>query len=283
MATGATEYVDVTNADVYRPTIWSGFILHAYRSKLGFIDLINRQLEGDAKVGKAVKVGKITQLTTRSKSAETAVTWEANTETDVTINLDQHQYVAFQVEDIVRVQAHANLLAEYTNEIGYALKKKQNQDVLGLVDGFTQTGGVLGNETNEAGRLTAVRTLDGVDVDTDNPDQLTWVLSGAEYYAWLAHDEIKNSLYSGSHDVLKRARLREIYGGMIWKSNVVVANGAGHDCALVHRDALTLVQQMSPRVKTEWIIENISQAVVADTIYGYGELRDEGGYWLKAK
>jgi hypothetical protein len=49
--------ITVTTAANFIPTIWSGYILHAYRSRLGILDRINRKLEPDAKVGNTVKVG----------------------------------------------------------------------------------------------------------------------------------------------------------------------------------------------------------------------------------
>jgi hypothetical protein len=63
----------------------------------------------------------------------------------------------------------------------------------------------------------------------------------------------------------------------------VVSAGGGHDNALLHRDGLTFAQQLAPRVKSEWMTDRISQLVVADVIYGFTELRDEGGIWIKAR
>jgi hypothetical protein len=274
--------VTKTTAAEFLQTIWSGYILHAYKNRLGVTDRINRRLEDDAKFAAVINVNKISHLTVGDKSQVGAdVAYEAITETKVQVSINKWKYVAFRIDDIVRLQTRADLRQEYTNEIGYGLKRVQNTDITALFAGFSFSIGTLGQQLTEADRAAAMQKFWELDVDTENSDNITWFLSPAENVAWLKEEEIKNSLYMGSTQALREANIPSLYGAPLWQSNVITANGAGHDNALVHRDAVTLIQQLAPRVKSEWVIENISQAVVADTIYGVGELRDEGGIWLK--
>ena len=275
--------VTTSTATEFLRTVWSGYILHAYRNRLGVIDRINRQLEEDAKFARVVNVNKISHLTVGSKGEGTDVSYETITEAKKQITVDKWKYVAFRIDDIVRLQTDANLRAEYTDEIGYGLKKQQNADVVALFAGATYSTGVLGSALNEAERSAAFERLLLNDVDTEASDNLTWFISPTEYMGWIREEEIKNSNYYGSNEAIRNAQMKTLYGGLVWQSNVIQANGAGHDNALVYRDALTIIQQLAPRVVTEWVIGNISQAVVADTVYGVGELRPEGYVWMKGR
>ena len=60
-------------------------------------------------------------------------------------------------------------------------------------------------------------------------------------------------------------------------SNLLESDAAGQaDCAFMHRDALTIAVQTKPTVYSDFIIEAISTAVVADNIYGARELTRPG-------
>lgn len=275
--------VDIDSAVEFLRTVWSGYILHAYRNRLGVIDRINRQLDEDAKFARVVNVNKISHLTVADKQNEIDVVYEQITETKKQITVDKWKYVAFRIDDIVRLQTDANLRAEYTDEIGYGLKRQQNADVTDLFSGAAYSVGVLGSALNEAERSAAFERLLLNDVDVEGQDNLTFFLSPSEYMGWIREEEIKNSNYSGTNEAIKAAQLKTLYGALVWQSNIITANSTGHDNALVHRDALTIIQQLAPRVVTEWVIQNISQAVVADTIYGIGELRPEGYVWMKGR
>ena len=45
----------------------------------------------------------------------------------------------------------------------------------------------------------------------------------------------------------------------------------------MHRSALALVTQVDIRVQTQYKAEYLADLLVADTLYGVGELRDDAG------
>lgn len=59
--------------------------------------------------GDTLHIPKVSEETAAPKSAGSAVTYSANTDSEVTISVDQHHYEAKRIDDIVRVQESANL------------------------------------------------------------------------------------------------------------------------------------------------------------------------------
>ena len=74
-----------------------------------------------------------------------------------------------------------------------------------------------------------------------------------------------------------QAAIGMLYGGRVFMSNLLESDAAGqHDCAFIHRDILTIAVQAKPEINRDFIIEALSDAVVADQIYGVKELSRPG-------
>src|SRR5262245_9325920 len=103
-APSATEFFDKTLADgVFSPDVWSKQVLYKQEANLVFAKLVNRTYEADAKVGRAVIIATISDLSTRPKSENVAILYETVAETPLTIPLNIWDYSAIGIEDIVQV------------------------------------------------------------------------------------------------------------------------------------------------------------------------------------
>ena len=91
------------------------------------------------------------------------------TETDTTINLNKHKEASFLIEDIVKVQANYNLMAEYTQKAGFAIAKQIDTDLLSEYSNLTTTDvGDYGTDISDGVILEAINILDLNDVpDTE--------------------------------------------------------------------------------------------------------------------
>lgn len=72
----ATEFIDVTTADVFLEEIWSKKATVAREQKLVFGSSFNRDFEPELTKGQILRIGNISNLSARSKSANTAITYE---------------------------------------------------------------------------------------------------------------------------------------------------------------------------------------------------------------
>jgi len=74
MATGTTEFVDNTTADAFIPELWSNEAIVARENRLVFANLVNRAFESELTFGDTIHVPSVTDLSARTKSANTAIT-----------------------------------------------------------------------------------------------------------------------------------------------------------------------------------------------------------------
>src|SRR3990167_11074322 len=111
MATGAEEFVDVTTATAFIPEIWAKAVIVAQEDALVFAPLVNRQFEKELRFGDTLHVNSVSDLSVRTKTANTAITYETVTETATDITVNTHKYVAMAVESIVKVQADRDQMA----------------------------------------------------------------------------------------------------------------------------------------------------------------------------
>lgn len=283
MATGASEFVDKTIADgIFSPDKWAKEVLRATEANLVFARNVNRAFEDAADVGKTVKVASIGNLAARSKTENTAITYETVAETATTITLNVWDYAAVGIEDIVKVQSQVEVQSEYQEKIGYALAKDLDTNLAALVAGFSQTQGTLGTLFTDDHVRRAVQYLDDADAPEDNR---VLIMSPAEKNDKLALDRWSNSLYRGGTpgQQVSRGQIgQEIYGLTPYVTTNTKAQAGGQaDNAVMHKEALALVVQREPRMHIFYDIDFFTWKIASEIIFGSAEMRDAFGVWLK--
>jgi N4-gp56 family major capsid protein len=131
----ANAVVDKTAADVFVPEIWSDEIIAAYQKNLKMAPLVKR-MSMTGKKGDRIHVPKPIRGTANAKAEATAVTIQANLETELTIDVDRHFEYSRLIEDIVEVQALSSLRQFYTEDAGYQLALKVDTDLMNVATGF---------------------------------------------------------------------------------------------------------------------------------------------------
>jgi N4-gp56 family major capsid protein len=283
MATGATEFVDNTTADAFIPEIWSQEAIVAREKRTVFARLVNRVFEREMKMGDTIHVPSVTDLSARTKTANTAITYETQTETNTDITVSTHQYAAMAVEDITKVQANRDLFATYAGKIGYALDLAVDDVLAGLPDDLTNTVGSLAVELTYDDLLRARQYLDDADVPED--DRVI-VISPAQESGMLKLEHFINRDYTDGNGTRRGMGERGWVGtwmGMpIYKTtNVEGTNAAGHDNAMFHKETFALVMQMMPRFESMRDIDYLVDKVASQQLYGTQEMRDDHGVWMK--
>lgn len=277
------------------PQLWSDEVQAAYKQNLVLANLVKR-VPVVGKKGDAITFPAPGRGAASAKVADTAVTTLAGDGTGITISINQHWAYARMLEDITTVQGNEALRSFYTDDAGYALADAIDLFLL-QVGRVGQAGNgtiaydkaVIGSDgatlytgTNEAAITDiAVRrvlqTLDDNNVPM-NGRSLVIPPVAANTVRGLARftEQAFTGEVAGSN-VIRNGAIADLYGTKVFvSSNCEVATGDARIALLFHKDSIVLVEQVKPRVQSQYQAENLGTLVVADTIFGAGALRPAG-------
>ena len=295
-ATGTTEFIDRTTADVFIPEVWSGEAVIERENSLVYGRLVNRQFESELRMGDTIHIPSLSNLgAARSKTANTAITFVTVTETNtqagddgfdgVTITVSTHDYQAIAVESIAKLQTDRDLMKKYAGKMGYSLGLAFDDVLAGYPDNFANAVGTLAVNLQTDDILRAIQYLDDADVPQD------WrymVVSPAEAVNMVKMDALVHNDYSSLHGSLdakgglENAYVKSFLGIPIYKSvNVEGSNAAGHDCTLFHKESIAAIMQMNPTSHYQYDIDFLADKVVIEQVYGSSEVRDDHGVFMR--
>jgi hypothetical protein len=306
---GSGTQVAKVQADKFIPEIWSDEVIAAYQKNLVLANLVNK-MTMKGKKGDTLHIPKPTRGSAFAKAANTAVTIQADTETEVNVVIDQHFEYSRFIEDIVEVQALASLRRFYTEDAGYALSKKVDDTLFGLGKSFgngdasdwthsnsyySNAGTALGAYAEDTVASTSTftdavfRALIKLMDDQDTPmDGRFFVVPPSVRSAIMGIDRYNSSDFVDGRGV-NNGQIGSLYGIDIYvSSNCPIIetdanNSAGGDvkaAILGHKDTMVLAEQMSVRSQTQYKQEYLSTLYTADTLYGVKVVRPETGFVL---
>ncbi len=259
-----TNSVTLTTAAAFIPDLWADGILAAAEFVAKLQDRVTRDYEGViANMGGSVEVPRLSNLTTQTKSSGISNQ----------ISFATHQYAAFLLEDVVDVQSKIDLRASYEKKIGYAIARGREIAVTALVAsiGAPNIVGTLGGELSVDDWMQAYRYLGeaGLLGDDKTPSaDFTVALTYGAYVGAMKLDLFNNSLTNPKADVVDKAELINIMGIPVFLSNLLTADGGGHDCAMFHRGFAALAVQAEIPVRSQFVILNIADGIVGWNLYG---------------
>ena len=121
-----------TEAAVFIPEIWANRALGQLRSMTCMASLAIRDYEDEiATKGDTVNVQKRGTLVTNDKVANTAVTLQNPTATNIPVILTDHKEVSFLVEDVAEAQANQSVLDGYVDDAAIVLGESIDLNLLG--------------------------------------------------------------------------------------------------------------------------------------------------------
>lgn len=295
-ATGSTEFIDRTTADVFIPEIWSGLALVERESKLVFGNLFDRRLEAELSMGDTIHVPSISNLgSARTKSANTAITFVTVTETNtqagddgfdgVTVTVTTHDYNAIAIESIAKLQVDRDLLSAYAGKMGFSLALAFDDVLAGYLDNFANAVGTLAVDLTPEDFYRAIQYLD----DADTPQEERYgIVSPAQAIAMLQYDKFVHKDYESVHGSvngkpgMEKSYVLTVLDIPFFKStNVEGSNAAGHDNGLWHREAVTAIMQMTPKPHSMYDIDFLADKVVLEQVHGSSEQRDDHGVFMR--
>ena len=299
MALGSNHVTNTTGAS-FIPEIWSDEIIAAYKKSLVAANLF-KKMSFTGKKGDTIHIPSPTRGVASLKAAETQVTLQAATETEVNVLVDKHYEYSRLIEDITEVQALSSLRRFYTEDAGYALSKQVDSSLIQLGrtfnggSGVTYGGAYIGGDgttaytsgSSNASALTdaairrTIQRLDDNDVPMDGrffliPPSARNTLMGLDRYTEQAFvGEV------GNGNTIRNGEIGNLYGIPVFvSSNCDTATGGARIALLGHKDAAVLVEQQGVRSQTQYKQEYLGTLYTADTLYGVKELRDNACFAL---
>jgi hypothetical protein len=263
------------------------------------------------KKGDTLHIPKPTRGVAAAKAANTAVTIQADTETEVLVTINKHFEYSRFIEDIVEVQALASLRRFYTEDAGYALAKKVDDELFSLgqtfgdgtsdwthsnsyyidastgLTAYAEDTVVPADVFTDAGFRALIKLVDDADVPMDGrffvvPPSLRAAIMGIDRY---------NSSDFVDGRGVQNGQIGSLYGIDIYVSsncpvietdanNTATAGGDIKAAILAHKDAMVLAEQLSVRSQTQYKQEYLSTLYTADTLFGVKTVRPEAGFVL---
>ena len=315
---GAGGNTALTEAATFIPEIWSDEIIAAYQKNLKMAPLV-KKLSMSGKKGDKLHIPKPTRGDANAKAADTAVTIIANTESELTIDINRHFEYSRLIEDIVEVQALSSLRQFYTEDAGYSLAVRVDTDLHSAGTGFGNGGAIVhtgsvaptdyqhtGCFFNDGGTTTQytddtavaadvfsdaffrdmIQKMDDNNVPMEErvlviPPTVRKTIMGIDRY-------VSSDFVTGQ--AVQSGLIGNLYGVDVYVSaNCATIEAAGDNTAssidtraamLFHRDAIVLAEQQSVRSQTQYKQEYLSTLYTADCLYGVQVYRPEAGFVL---
>ena len=306
---GSTSIVNKTAADKFIPEIWSDEVVAAYKANLVLANLV-RKMSFKGKKGDTLHIPKPTRGVAAAKAANTAVTIQANTESEVQVLIDQHFEYSRFIEDIVETQALSSLRSFYTDDAGYALAKKVDDTLIALgksfgdgdasdwthsnsyyidattgLTAYAEDTVITSDVFTDAGFRKLIQLMDDADVPIDGrkfaiPPSLRNAIMGIDRY---------NSSDFVDGRGVNNGQIGKLYGIDIYVSSnmpiieTAAANSVGDAvkaALLFHTDTMVFAEQLGVRSQTQYKQEYLSTLYTADTLYGVKVVRPEAGFVL---
>jgi len=314
----ANAIVDKTAAGTFIPEIWSDEVIAAYQKNLKMSPLV-KKISMTGKKGDTIHVPKPIRGAASAKAESTAVTIQANLESELQIAVDRHFEYSRFIEDIVETQALNSLRQFYTEDAGYQLALKVDTDLMNAATGFgdgtktfapANTGAdwVASNSyySNAGSALAAyaadtvatgdnfsdvvfralIKLMDDADVPMENR---ALIVPPAARSTIMGIDRYVSSDFVGGRGV-ESGLIGNLYGVDVYVSSncpvieVAAQNTAStadtRGCLFFHKDAVVHAEQMAVRSQTQYKQEYLSTLYTADTLYGVEVYRPEAGFVL---
>lgn len=266
-----------TTSAAFIPEKWSTDIMRATESNLVLAKLVHDYSFMVPDNGGTIHVPNLSNLTANDKVAGARVSFQAPTETNVDIDIDNHKEASFLLEDITKVQSNVDLNAEYTGMAGHALAKAIDSSLASLAASFSQTKGTHATAITTDVILDSIELLDEADVPFD--DRHFVMKSSTKRNIIDITTYTSNDFVNGKP--VETGKIGSLYGVNTYISENIYNLTTANNNMMFHRDAMGIAMQKSPKTNSDYSVPDIGYRVVTDTIYGYAEMRDSFAVLVK--
>jgi hypothetical protein len=279
----STSLTSTTGAQ-FNPAITSKKYIDIREANLGFAGTASTKYRDDAGVGTTIKWVTITAFAAAAKTEgnDAPITFTANTESAVTLTINQHQYAAFDLEEREAALSIVDQQTIYAQRSAYAVNKAVDTTLGALVSGYTNTVGTLTQDLTDDDVRRAVQFLDDADVPAEDR---YFAMSPATKNSMLSIDRYASSdfTYTDSNGTnIVKGMVGQIYNLRSWNStNLNGTNSTGHDNCIYHRDAFALGMRRSPHVRQFSAVTTLSDQYSVSALWGVIKTRTDHAVYAK--
>ncbi len=247
--------VTTTKVDVFLGEMWSDAVLEFAQKRMQLRNQIT-DFSALATGVDRINIPQVKEDTKRDKSADSAVTYDANTDTSRTIPLDQHIY--------------ESLFEVYASSMGYSLAKGVEAYIAGKLQGHTQNlitlatdDIILPAELRSGLELLLDQNYDYTDGDTffyANPKAYMGLMGQGDFTESQKRGDAVNPIVSGN--------VMEIYGMPVYPSTDWSEGGVNISGTVFKRESVYYAEQFGVRSQSAYDIDHLATSVVVDMLFG---------------
>ena len=265
--------------DGFVPEMWTEGVRYYFRSNLVLGNLATDWSDVVAGGGDIVHIPRINEQAASTLAQAAKIGWTANTTAEGKDDLviDTHAYSAMLLEDVATIQASDDLMAKYSNEMGYALAKSIDTKLEAALSGTSNVlalGNTAGNDKfSKADFGTIVSALAGADVDYLSGN-VVMVLKPNLYSSLFELDEFAraDAIGNGLASPRYSGFVGKLLGIPVYVSTQVDTGTAGGTTEVFgyvfDKSALNIAFSKQPRLQEQYDIDYLGTKVVTDCLYG---------------
>ncbi len=258
--------ITTTTAAKFIAEKWTKKIEKPFYKALYFADMVLRRDELVADGGNKINIPFMSTYDARDKASGTAVTYDANTETEIELTINKHKYLAFIIEDIVKVQSHYAVQEAYREAQKEAVARAMDTDLASLhASAGTNVAG--GATVDDADMLSIVLALDLANVPQTERGGIVGAKVMGDLRAVNKYNAYDQTGKTGTA-VRKDNLIANVYNMDIYMSNNVVDDATNTHNLFFHKSAISLAVQLKPTYKMQDDVDYIGVKSVLHTIYG---------------
>ena len=295
---------DTTNLANTVPQMYSHMTADYREANFVFVNLFDRKYESDLSEGDRVFIHGVnsfqdtqdtTTLAANPSSGSLGAAGagdssgvlsfdEASLRSRISLIADTHVYQAFELEYEADLFSNIGLMEKLTKASGYAVAHRIDDDAAALVDNFSQTVGSVTVGLTESDVKRGVQYLNDAFAPEDGR---VFVFSPAEQMNLFGIERFINAQYSASIgnvnvDSKYKGYVTNILGLDWYMSlNVEGTNAAGHDNGMWQKEACATLIVEESRPVSHYEISTDTTRYAVHAIYGFVEVRDDHGVWMK--
>jgi len=259
------------------PKIWSGRLLKELDEKHVFVDLCNREYEGDiGDVGDTVQINSIGDITVNDYTKNsTSISPEQLSDASTIMEVDQSKYFAFEVDDIDQAQQKPQVMQRAMDKAALSLADTADSYIAGLYSG----AGISPTEEDWSGTIDlqgAVKKIKQNLWENDVPSNadIWWVVNPEIYHMGL--QDVVSDL-SDNVSEFRNGQVGSVYGVDLYVSNNLTGDGTDgteYETMAGTGDAIAYVEQIN-KVEGYRPEDSFSDAVKGLHLYGSKVIRPE--------
>ncbi len=232
--------------------------------------------------GTKIHIPFVSNLAATAVADNTAVTFQAPTESEIQLNLDQQYESSFAIQDKTTIQAAYELGSMYSKRAGFALAKKIDSTLTALYAGLSQTVGTNA-EITAANIVRGILYLDNANAPQEGrafvcrPTVMYSLRQITAFTEWNSTGEKGVKVGGGNGFV------GNVFGIPVYVStNIAVAANVAKNL-LFQKDCFALAIQKDVSIERDRRPDYLATGYISSALWGVVELRDDHGVLINTK